>query len=189
MEESGVKAHATDPDGTSQRRSDQHRHRGRRRRRHAQPAARAQRADHCHAGADRCGVRGVGARSAGLCGGDRVGHRSRLLRRRRCARDGRVGQSAASGCAPLAGGGVCAQLAARLLHQAHRVADRRRGDGLGRGHHALRHAQGGWRALSLRHAGNGNRPVSRRRGELGVRADAGRDRHVPGADGPCDRAG
>ena len=76
-----------------------------------------------------------------------------------------------------------------MLHQAHRVADRWRGHGRRASGSRSTAPTGGGRALSVRHARDRHRPVSRRRGELGLRAHAGRDRHVPGADGPRDRAG
>ena len=89
----------------------------------------------------------------------------------------------------VAGGRIRAQLAARLLHQAHRLADRRGGDGLRRRHLALRHASRRRRALPVRHARDRHRPVPRRRGGLGLRPPARRDRHVPGADRALHRPG
>ena len=188
MEESGLKAHATAPDGTPQDAAISTNIEGaagivtlnRPRALNALTAAmRAQIAAAFAAWARDPQVYAaviVSATDRAFCAGGDV---------REMVEHGKV---AARGGAPLDRGGVCAQLAARLLHQAYRVADRRHGDGFGRGHHALRHAPGGWRTLSLRDAGNGHRPVSRRRGELGVCPHARRDRHVPGVDRPRDRA-
>ena len=108
--------------------------------------------------------------------------RSRLLRGRRRARDGRMGPHPHGGGPPLARRGICAQLVARLLLQAHRLADRRHGDGR-RAWASRSMARIAWPASAT--ASPCRRPASAcapMTACLGAGADARRDRHVPGAD-------